>query len=267
MSPVFVESVGLAAPGLAGWAASRPILRGEAVFAAAELPVYLPRSLPPNERRRATAAVRLAFCAAEDAIDAMSEPAGELATVFATSDADTNIIHRICAALAEPQRAISPTDFHNSVHNAAAGYWSIATGVRATSISLSAWDASYAAGLLEAASLVRAEDCRVLLVAYDVPAPVPLRDRRGISTAFGVAMVLGSRCTRTCIAGLEPALASADETSMEEAALESLRLSNPAGRALPLLERLARRREGRVVLPAAGARSLAIDVFMTGSPP
>src|SRR3546814_10360262 len=76
--------------------------------------------------------------------------AGDLATVFAGSDADMAILQRISAALATPERIVSPTDFHNSVHNAAAGYWGIGTGSRAPSTTLAGYDASFALGLLEA---------------------------------------------------------------------------------------------------------------------
>ena len=37
------------------------------------------------------------------------------------------VIHEICEALATDEREVSPTRFHNSVHNASAGYWGIAT--------------------------------------------------------------------------------------------------------------------------------------------
>ena len=68
MISVFVEAAGLTAPGLAGWAAAAPVLRGEVPYARADLPPYQPEVLPPNERRRASQAVRLAFAAAEDAM-------------------------------------------------------------------------------------------------------------------------------------------------------------------------------------------------------
>src|SRR5690242_4944354 len=98
-SEIFVEAVGLAAPGLVGWRSAVPILRGEQPYVAAELPPHAPPLLPPNERRRASPTVRLAFQAAEDAMQCSSIAASELATVFASSDADLNIIHRICTAL------------------------------------------------------------------------------------------------------------------------------------------------------------------------
>ena len=83
--------------------------------------------------------------------------AGEIATVFASCGGDGPITHQICEVLAGPDRAVSPTAFHNSVHNAPAGYWSIATRSRAPSTSLCGHDGSFAAGLLEAATQVLAE--------------------------------------------------------------------------------------------------------------
>src|SRR5581483_6334579 len=147
---VFVDAIGFAAPGMEDWESARRVLRGEAGYEPKALSLYQPNLLPPNERRRAAPAVRLAFRIAEDAMRTSSfKP-----SVLATSDADTSILHRLCTALAQPQRAVSPTDFHNSVHNAAAGYWSIAAGAKPPSTSLSAYDASFAAGLLEAATFV-----------------------------------------------------------------------------------------------------------------
>ena len=154
MSAWFIKSVGIAAPGLAGWSASRDILRGSTPYAAVAETPYAPALLPPNERRRATASVRQAFRAAEDAVSVAGVDARALASVFASSDADMAVLHRICAALAQTPRAISPTDFHNSVHNAASGYWSIAVQSTALTTTLSAYDASFTVGLLEAAALV-----------------------------------------------------------------------------------------------------------------
>jgi hypothetical protein len=74
------------------------------------------------------------------------------------------------STLATQPTAISPTRFHNSVHNAAAGYWTIATGCHAASSALTAFDASFAAGLLEAAMQCAADDRPLLLVAFDVQA-------------------------------------------------------------------------------------------------
>lgn len=216
--------------------------------------------LPLNERRRATPAVRLAFQAAEDAMQSTVLPASSLATVFASSDADLAIIHRICLALTATPRLISPTDFHNSVHNAAAGYWSIAAGARAPSTTISAHDGSFAAGLLEACLQVQADDCDALLVAFDLPAPEPLHAKRFIAHPAAVALVLTRQRAEHSIAALTCAATSDAETTLADEDLETSRLGNPAGRALPLLQLLARESVGRVVLPMNGDTCLAVEL-------
>src|SRR3546814_15329258 len=126
MIDVYLHAIGLAAPGLPDWPQARGMLRGEATFQPEPLAPYAPPLLPPNERRRATPVVRQAFRVAEEAI--AGRDAGDLAPVFAGSDADMAILQRISAALATPERIVSPTDFHNSVHHADAGYRRHRTG-------------------------------------------------------------------------------------------------------------------------------------------
>ncbi len=221
--------------------------------------MYQPSLLPPNERRRAAPAVRLAFRVAEDAIGRSSFKPSALASVFATSEGDTSILHRLCTALAEAQRAVSPTDFHNSVHNAAAGYWGIAAGAKRPSTSLSAFDDTFSAGLIEAATLTRAESEPVLLVCYDVVPPPPLFATRPIAHPLGVALVLAAERGATAATALRIKATGADETQMEDAALERLRRSNPAGRALPLLQLLARGKPGAVVIGGVGRQRWQLD--------
>lgn len=251
MKALFVEAVGLAAPGLEDWRTARAVLRGETPYSARELAPYSPEKLPPNERRRATPCVRLAFRASDDALAATELPAAELATVFASSDGDLDVVHRINTALVQPARVLSPTDFHNSVHNAPAGYWSIAVGSRRPSTSLAAHDASFAAGLLEAAVLAGEDDLDTLFACYDVRAPAPLSAQRPVPVPFGVALVLTPHRTPRSLATLAPAEAG-PETRLQDPALEQLRVANPAARALPLLHLLARGVPGSVGLPWTG---------------
>ena len=69
MNPILaVESVGLLAPGLGGWAASRSILTGEQPYSATPMPTPSAALLPANERRRVTGLVKLALHVAQDAI-------------------------------------------------------------------------------------------------------------------------------------------------------------------------------------------------------
>ena len=260
MNAVFIEAVGLAAPGLPSWQEGRTTLRGETAFVPVPLAPHTPAMLPLNERRRATPTIRLAFRAAEDAMQATALPASSLATVFASSDADLAIIHRICLALAATPRLISPTDFHNSVHNAASGYWSIAAGARAASTTISAYDGSCAAGLVEASSQVLVDGTDVLFVAFDLPAPEPLLARRPMAHPVATALVLTRQATAHSIAAMTCQSTAETETTFGDSALEELRLGNPAARLLPLLQMLAQQRVGSVVLPQGLGANLAVEL-------
>jgi hypothetical protein len=256
---VWVEAVGLAAPGFANWQEAQPVLRGEVPYEARELPPHAPQLLPPNERRRAPHTVRIAFQAAEDAVRAASIAPASLASVFASSDADLNIIHKISTALTQTPRLVSPTDFHNSVHNAAAGYWSIAVGARAPSSTLSAYDFSFAAGLDETCNFVRIDGLDALLVAFDAPPPQPLYDKRPIATAAAAALILTRERTDASMARLRCRHVS-EPASTASGALEGLRCSNPAMASLPLLSLLARGVAGRVILQRSSSATLAIEL-------
>lgn len=259
---VDLVALGLCMPGLPDWRSSLSMLRGETPYQAAERLPAPSNLLPPNERRRAPLAVRLAFAAAEDAMKNGALDPAQWATVFASSDADTPIIHRISSALAETARVVSPTDFHNCVHNAAAGYWGIAALCRLPSSSLSAWDASFAAGLIEAATLAHCERLPVLLVAYDIPPPVPLHATRPIAQPAAVALAIRASSSHddAVLAHMSLRLeARGADTACTDAALEALRLGNPAARALPLLSLLATAKAGAVLLPTTSG-SLRISV-------
>jgi len=254
MSSCVIKSIGIAAPGLDGWAAAAPVLRGAGPYAVAAETPYAPALLPPNERRRATASVKLAFRAAEDAVTAAGADARQLASVFSSSDADMGVLHRICAALAQTPRVISPTDFHNSVHNAASGYWSIGVGSMAPTTTVSAYDASFTAGLIEAVALARDRAADVLLVVYDAIAPQPLAAKRPLAVTAGVAMVVAPAAgTDDAARRLTIGLDGVAESACANPALESLRAGNPALRALPLLELVAAGRPGVVTVRGTGS--------------
>ena len=260
---VFIDSVALRGPGLAGWEASRMMLAGQAPYVAEPMPRPSGEMLPALERRRSSATVRLAVQVAKEALEAAARDASGVATVFASASGDTEIIHHICAGLAETEREISPMRFHNSVHNAPAGYWSIATGSRQPSTSLSAYDGSFAAGLLEAAIQCHTEHLPVLLVAYDLPPPAPLHAARPITDPFACALLMAPEQGARSLAGLD--LRCAGEplppaSQIDDADLEALRQGNPAARALPLLAALAAGRGGRLHLPYLDDLSLTLEL-------
>jgi hypothetical protein len=280
MNALSVESVGLIAPGLAGWEASQAVLAGEQSYCAAPMPAAIATLLPTNERRRTTATVKLALQVAQEAMalttlnnERSNHPGvtrhpslsneGNMCVhaVLASSGGDSDVLDKICTTLTEPDRAVSPTQFHHSVHNTPAGYWAIATGCTLPSLSLSAYDGGFTAGLREAAALAWTEATRVLLIAYDAPLPFPLSERREIIAPFAVALLLNPVATarRLALLRLEPGEMKSAEW-LDDGELERLRTGNPAARSLPLLCAMARRRAVSVTLDAGDDTVLDLEV-------
>jgi hypothetical protein len=159
-----------------------------------------PAILPPAERRRASRVVRLTLAIGLEAAAHAGADVGTLATVFAASGADGHNCHALCEQLASDDRQISPTRFHNSVHNAAAGYWGIATGSMAPCQVLCAFDASFGAGLLDALGQVVVDQQPTLLIAYDSEYPEPLHSKRPVPDCAGVALLLTPAGSRRSLA-------------------------------------------------------------------
>jgi len=261
-APVFVEGIGLLGPGLTDWQQGTAVLRGETPFLHAATALPAPEGLPSAERRRTGPAVKLALAVGRQAIAASGRDAATLATVFSASGADGHNYHAICESLAGDDPMISPTRFHNSVHNAPAGYWSIATGAMAPSNAMCAHDGSFAAGMLDAYSQVLATGAPCVLIAYDTDYPEPLRSARPIPDAFGLALVLTAEPGVATLASLRPSLVLDGDapTPMADAALEALRAAIPAARALPLLQALARGDEATAVLDYLDPLRLRVEV-------
>ncbi|HUM95097.1 MAG TPA: beta-ketoacyl synthase chain length factor [Candidatus Competibacter sp.] len=265
MKALTVERIGLCGPGLLSWTAGRETLAGGRPYAPDPLPAIAAALLPANERRRVTATIKLALHAAQEAVGPASAaasdegPAAALPTVFVSSGGDSEVLDKICAALTLPDRAVSPVHFHQSVHNTPSGYWSIATSCRRASTSLSAYDGSFGYGLLEAAALAWAEATPVLLVAYDLPLPFPLSDRRRIVAPFAVALLLSPHpAGGLATLRLAPA-ADAPASRLTDPELERLRVGNPAARALPLLSAIARQTAESILLVERG-RGIRVEV-------
>lgn len=261
---VFVEGIGLLGPGLDNWASGRLLLSGATPYVPARCVLPLPAALPAAERRRAGAVVRVSLAVGQEAVSASGLEAAGLPTVFSSSSGDAINCHEICNALASNDRLISPTRFHNSVHNASSGYWSISSGSMASSSVLCGRDGSFAAGLQEAMTQVVVEQTAVLLVAYDTDYPEPLRSVRPLPDSFAVALVLAPQQSERSLAqwSLEPAncFSPAATEQLDITALEEIRRSIPAARCLPLLCSVSKQRTGGVVLDYLEALRLTVQV-------
>ena len=238
---VGVAGVGLLGPGFVDWSTGSHLLRNPELWLTSPTLLTPPARLPANERRRAGNVVKAAVLVADQACAMAQLDASTLATVFTSSTGDSANCHALCEALATPERLLSPTRFTNSVHNAAAGYWHIAVRSQQASTSLAAFDASVAAGLLEAAAQCVSTQRPVLLVAADQPYPAPLHALRPIADVFAFALVLLPQ-VEAQVAWLTLEM-SIDQTATActHAAMEGLRQTMPAAQGLPLLTALAMR--------------------------
>lgn len=248
---VFVEGVGLAGPGLNGWQASQAILAGAAPYIDASVVIPPCDLLPSAERRRTGLPVKVSLAVGLEAIVNAQRNAAELPAIFASSAGDGENMHCILEMLANNGREVSPTRFHNSVHNAPSGYWSIATKSMEPSTSLTCYDASFVAGLIEAATQTLAGGNAVVLITYDATYPEPLYAARPIGAAFGAALVLTGNKTNRSFAELDIVISrnSNASTPIANAELEAMRTGTPAARSLPLLAALATQALDKTLTP------------------
>lgn len=254
---IYVEGVGLWSPQLADYAALQSLLGGAMPVPPPSRPAAA--TLPPNERRRAPESVLLAIEVAGQAVAMSGRDAATLACIFASSHGDQPITDYMCATLAQAPAELSPIRFHNSVHNAPVGYWTIATGCHAPSTAVAAQRASFGAGLLEAASQVLAEQRAVLLVCIDTAGSGPLGEVTGCREPFGCALVLAPQHSDATLARLDLQLTPAYPDSPLEEPLAGWRAGNPSAASLPLLAMLAGVRR-RCQLAAAATLGLQIDM-------
>ncbi|MBE9548350.1 MAG: beta-ketoacyl synthase chain length factor [Proteobacteria bacterium] len=242
---VRIASVGLVGPGLHGWQNSRKYLHQGVSPESREMPLLVPEGISPRERRRLTETIKLALVAGQDALLNLSVPVAieQLSTVFASANGDLFVADKILSALALPGKPVSPTHFHNSVHNAPAGYWHLASHSMHASTSIAADENSFVSGLLEAVSQVVATAEPCLLVVCDSRAPENYRNQLNCNDSLALALVLQAddgHCIKADtelleIRQLNPAIA----TVMDDAVLETMRQGNPAAKGLPLLHLLA----------------------------
>jgi hypothetical protein len=245
---VQVEGVGVWSPQLTNFDALRRLLDGHALEEPTTRPAATTLSI--NERRRAPESVLVAIEAASQAVAMSRRNADSLACVFASAYGDQATTDYMCRVLAHSPTELSPTRFHNSVHNAAAGYWTIATDCHAPSSAVCAGHASFGAALLEAAAQVCADHRAVLLVCSDTAGMGPLGELIDCRIAFGCALVLSPQSDT---AALPLILSLVSETSsnalLPQPCTEWMR-DNPSAACLPLLAMFARG-DGECVLAAS----------------
>ena len=251
-----ILGIGAFADGLPDWNAMAAFARGEAGLVEGAPKKPAPTIQPPNDPRRAPDSEQLALRVAEAACENAGADPAALPSVFTSTHGDLAITDYMCATLASAPTEVSPTKFHNSVHNAAAGYWTIGVGCHAPATAISAFDASFAQGLIEAALQITIDGGPVLLVAYDSPAGGPLQHTSKSEGLFGFALVLdradGNGLT------LAPRIATGDCAEATGALIEAT-ARNAMAPAARLAQALARG-ESTCELPAGADTRLVLEL-------
>lgn len=249
-----IDGIGFWTGGLPSWQAAREFAGGGSqVEDAPRKPS--PQLLAANERRRAPATVAVALEVALAACQDAGRDPKTLPSVFASTHGDLAITDYMATTLADDPRAISPIRFHNSVHNAAAGYWTIGVGCMAAATAISAGPATFGQGLLEALVQLATGDEAVLLAAYDIGATGPLGTMAPSEGLLGGALVLsrgagGTRLRASFIEGSPDA---------PQGPLATLAAGNAMAPMLPLFDALATGSDV-VLLQAGPGRILRVEL-------
>lgn len=124
-------------------------------------------------RRRTSEATRVAISAATRAC-ANAGSDHDLPAVFVSLSGEIQVTDKLCQAIAKNEYPLSPTLFHNSVHNTASSYWSMASDSQAAMMAMSALEDGFALGLLESWCQLQSGAEKLLLVVYEEEAPTHL---------------------------------------------------------------------------------------------
>ena len=271
VNTIYIESASICGPGIPDWITFQSAFQGQAqgimqnnkaidLSNGAVIPPAM--ILPPNERRRTTKTIKLALHCMQQILPSDANTiTAPMASVFASCSGDIDLVQSICIALSTAEKSISPIQFHNSVHNAAAGYWSIGSKYMQETTSISAANGTFVAALMEAASQINESNQTIAVCCYDISSQPPLDLKRPIKYDFGCAFILAPEQTTQSMARLSFQLSSGNEiTQMKWPDLETLRTDNPAAIALPLLLTLACGHDANLTLPYLPDLNMNLDL-------
>ncbi len=256
---VYIDGIAFWAPLLPGWDAARAAFVDHTLPSAAVSSRPAPAVMAANERRRASDSVLVALEVAAAAVAHSGHDARHLASVFTSAHGDLPITDALCRTLASDPLLLSPMRFHHSVHNAASGYWAIASGCHAASTALAAFKHSFGAGLLEATGQCAQSGEAMLLVGFDTEACGPLASSNRSRGLLGVALVLAPQRSAASRWQMQWSLdvSSTPPAAPRSPAAQTL-MDNATADALPLFEALAMDQPGDLRLAVGGSSQLSL---------
>ncbi len=228
MTPLYVSGTGMWSP---GYPSTLDWCKGEPSDACTRPDARL---LEGALRRRATPLTRMAVEALDQAAMMAGTDASALPTVFATVHGEHSMAIALLGMMNRGEGKLSPTRFHNSVHNTAGGYASIATGNEQVSTTLTGGGEVVASALIEAAGILAERRGRVGLVLADEVLQPPFHRAD-----------LGQPLALACILSADPRNAIASIADIRRAVVEPAPTTDRFGRlhiasALPLFEHVTR---------------------------
>lgn len=259
MTEVDIAGAGIWSQTFGNWDQFRDALAGRDVETGGALK---PELIPARERRRAPAAVKMAVEVMDQACRMADMDPTDVATVFGSGMGDMQITDYICRTLADAPRMVSPTKFHNSVHNASTGYWSIATGSHFAANAISAYSDTVAASLLEGAVQAVEEELPVLVALEEIAAPQPFRSVIDVDEPLAAALLVtpkGYSAAPLASLRLEVHAEEAGEPASPAVAGAEFN-NNFAAQLLPLLAALAHGEASTHALPLSRASSLGLSL-------
>jgi hypothetical protein len=264
MTEFAVAGVGVWSKHFSSWEEFCTVLAGGA---GPESSVLKPETIPANERRRAPLSVKMAVEVMDQACrSAGLDPAG-LATVFASVYGDIQITDYMCRTLASAPRTVSPTKFHNSVHNASTGYWSMATQAHGPANAISAYSCSASMALLEGAIQAVEEGIPVLVAMQEMASLTAFKPIYDTEEALSTALVLvPSGFCASAFATVRLRASGVSRNFPDLPATSGIDWSdNFAAKMLPFLQVLATPGEARLHMPLSAHSSMSLDVTVHGA--
>ena len=181
MKCVYVRGIGFwttGYPNLTAWMEKRP--EPEAKKPEASL-------LQGPLSRRATPLTRMSVEVMQQAVEMGKADAASTPSVWATAHGEHSTAIGLLGMMLKGEGKLSPTKFHNSVHNTPSGYASIAAKNRSPSTTLTGGAELVASAFCEAGAMVSALNRDVVLVLGDEPLMVPFDSpdsARPLATSF-----------------------------------------------------------------------------------
>lgn len=144
-------------------------------------------SIPAMQRRRLSPFAKVAI---HCALEASGEYQSDIPCVFSSRHGDLQRTTKLIENIALNQD-LSPTQFGLSVHNAAAGLFSIFTGNRAPLSAISGGQSSFMQGLLDSVSKLQTNNLsRILYVYCDLNVPECYRPYVTDDTPLGIGLLI-----------------------------------------------------------------------------